>query len=281
MSGLSSASTSVDPRAACSRWVSAIGERIVQCFENSGMEQAELIGSDEIAARWGRTASLAVDPVLKLMSNNNATRSIVANRPAMVLNQKGWEGAEATSSSAAISQVLRFGIDVSEFRELVLHSQSAILSPGRERDVIVGRIRHIAQSSAWDDAERLLFKSSCIISLIESSQKDDKTVLEDILSEEEDEKIENVKSLKQDVFSAHRRIALFLEEQKVLRERAARGEVGGSGEEAFLIPSIDLFDEMLEKLQRLAAITESKIRNEGEKQQGHVGHHPKRPLRPV
>ena len=144
-----------------------------------------------------------------------------------------------------------------------------------QHDVIVGRIRHIAQSSSWDDAERLLFKSSCIISLIESSQKDDDIILEDILSEEEDEKTlgENVECLKRDVFSAHRRIALFLEEQKVMRERAARGEVSGRGEEAFLIPSIDLFDEMLDKMQRLAAITESKIRMQEEKQHGQGCHH--------
>lgn len=275
MTGLSSASATVaDPRATCSRWVSAIGEQIVRCFDNSGMEHSELIGSDESAARWGRTASLAVDPLLDLMKNRGGVRSIVAN-PATFFNQKGWEGAEAPSSSAAISQIVRLGVDVGEFRELILHSQHAILSQGRQDDVIVGRIRHIAQSSSWDDAERLLFKSSCIISLIESSQKDDDTILEDILSEEEDEKTlgENVECLKRDVFSAHRRIALFLEEQKVMRERAARGEVSGRGEEAFLIPSIDLFDEMLDKMQRLAAITESKIRMQEEKQHGQGCHH--------
>ena len=268
MTGLSLAPATVaDPRATCSRWVSAIGERIVQCFDNSGMEHSELIGSDESAARWDRTASLAVHPLLNHMKNRGGVRSIVAN-PATFFNQKGWEGSEATSSSAAISQIVRLGVDVSEFRELILHSQHAILSQGRQDDIILGRIRHIAQSSSWDDAERLLFKSSCIISLIESSKRDDDAVLEDILLEEEDEKPleENVDRLKRDVFSAHRRIALFLEEQKVLRERAIRGEVSGGGEEAFLIPSIDLFDEMLDKLQRLAAITESKIRLHEEKQ---------------
>ena len=266
MTGLSSASATVgDPRATCSRWVSAIGTRIVRCFDNSGMEHAELIGSDESAARWDRTASLAVDPVLKLMNNRDGVRSMVTN-PAMILLQKGWEGTEATSSSAAISQVLRLGIDVSEFRELILHSQSAILSPGRHDDIIVGRIRHIAQSSSWDEAERLLFKSSCIMSLIESSQKDDSAILEDILSEEDDNKTlgETVDGLKRDAFSAHRRIALFLEEQKVRRERVARGELSGNGEDPFLIPSIDLFDEILDKLQRLATITESRNRMQEE-----------------
>ena len=99
-------------------------------------------------------------------------------------------------------------------------------------------------------------------------------MLENILSEEEDEKEQggNVDSLKRDILSAHRRIALFLEEQKVLRERGARGEVSGSGEEAFLIPSIDLFDGMLEKLQRLAAVTEAKLRKQDERRQhGHDG----------
>ena len=276
MTGLSSAPATVaDPRATCSRWVSAIGERIVRCFDNSGMEHSELIGSDESAARWGRTTSLAVDPLLNLMKTRGGARSIVAN-PATLFNQKGWVGAEATSSSAAISQIIRLGVDVSEFRELILHSQHAILSQGRQDDVILGRIRHIAQSSSWDDAERLLFKSSCIMSLIESSRRDDDAVLEDILSEEEDEEKtlgENVERLKRDVFSAHRRVALFLEEQKVLRERAARGDVSGGGEEAFLLPSIDLFDELLDKLQRLAAITESKIRMQEEKQQQGQGCH--------
>jgi hypothetical protein len=96
-------------------------------------------------------------------------------------------------------------------------------------------------------------------------------MLENILSEEEDEKDQggnvDTDSLKRDILSAHRRIALFLEEQKVLRERGARGEVSGSGEEAFLIPSIDLFDEMLEKLQRLAAVTEAKLRKQDERRQ--------------
>ena len=273
ISGLSSASTAMDPRATCRNWVAAIGERIVRCFDNDGMEHAELIGSEESAARWERTAALTVDPVLKLM-NVDGAGSIVANSVAMLLHQNGWEGADVTSTSAAISQVVRLGLDVTDFRESILHSQSAILSRGREDDVIVGRIRHIAQSSAWDGAERLLFKSSCIISLIESSQKDDSAMLENILSEEEDEKDQggNVDSLKRDILSAHRRIALFLEEQKVLRERGARGEISGSGEEAFLIPSIDLFDEMLEKLQRLAAVTEAKLRKQDERRQhGHDG----------
>ena len=273
ISGLSLASTAMDPRATYRNWVAAIGDRIVRCFDNDGMEHAELIGSEESAARWERTAALTVGPVLKLM-NVDGAGSIVANSVAMLLHQNGWEGADVTSTSAAISQVVRLGLDVTEFRESILHSQSAILSRGREDDVIVGRIRHIAQSSAWDGAERLLFKSSCIISLIESSQKDDSAMLENILSEEEDEKYQggNVDSLKRDILSAHRRIALFLEEQKVLRERGARGEVSGSGEEAFLIPSIDIFDEMLEKLQRLAAATEDKLRKQDERRQhGHDG----------
>jgi len=245
--------STMDPRATCKLWVSAIGDRIVRCFEDNGMNLAEMIDSGEAAARWGRIASLSVTPFLGSMANG--AQSVQQHGPCL-LSQSGWEGVGSASPSAAIAEVLRIGLDVAEYRETILHAQRALMTPDRDDNTIVSRMKHEAITSGWDSAERVLVRSSLVISMVEA-KRDDADELENILSE--DDSVGSLESLRGEVLAAHRRVALYLEEQKVLRERNARGE---SEEEALLIPPADAFDDLLEKLQRLAARTEDRRRKQ-------------------
>lgn len=245
--------STMDPRATCKLWLSAIGDRIVRCFEDNGMNVAEMIGSGEASARWGRIASLTVTPFVGAMPNG--AQSVKQHGP-YLLSQSGWEGVGSASPSAAIAEVLRIGLDVAEYRETILHAQTALMTPDREDNTIISRMKHEAITSGWDSAERVLVKSSFVISMVEA-KRDDADELENILSEDDD--VGSLESLRSEVLGAHRRVALYLEEQKVLRERNARGE---SGEEALLIPPVDAFDDLLEKLQRLAAWTEDRRRKQ-------------------
>lgn len=105
------------------RWINAVSSRIVQSYENSLFEHAELIVRDETEARHKRFMSLAVEPLweaLQQRSGGNDDQHNSNNSPC--LHERH------TTTDSPTMKVLRFGMEVTEYRERCRHIQ-AILPP--------------------------------------------------------------------------------------------------------------------------------------------------------
>ena len=90
------------------QWIQALSDRIVQRHENSLLEHAELIVADECLARNKRHATVAIHP---LLPRGNATETNHQN-----VDQ--W--------SPIYRSVLRFGLQVAEYREQCRHVQAVL-----------------------------------------------------------------------------------------------------------------------------------------------------------
>ena len=101
------------------KWTEALSSRIVQSYENSLFEHADLIVRDETVARNKRFMSLAVEPLWEHYkshlevndednnnNNNHHHRHVPMDAPTM--------------------KILRFGIQVSEFKEQCRHVQAIL-----------------------------------------------------------------------------------------------------------------------------------------------------------
>ena len=85
------------------QWVAALTTKIIESFENSLMDQAELIVADETMARNRRISSLAVEP---LQQDSSSTTSMYL--------------------SLIRATVLRLGMSIAEYRELCRHLQTLL-----------------------------------------------------------------------------------------------------------------------------------------------------------
>ena len=244
--------SSADPRSICKRWVAAISERIIGCFEANGMELAELIGSEEASARWGRMKAESVAPLWKNLeeSYSSSTKGKISS------SISSWN-ARVGDGFAATAEIMRFGLDVFQFKETVRNAEGLCFGyDGKTDDSIVGRARLGAISLAWIEANRVVNASSLFVALLESSQGTSGMV-RTLIEEDGDEGKGDKDKLRRKCLSCHRKASFYLEEQNVLREVASRG--GTSAEQnsvVSLVPPADLFDELLLLLQSLAISTE-------------------------
>jgi len=96
------------------RWVSALNSRIVQSYENSLFDYAQLIVRDETEARNKRYLALAVEPFWEKQAGSK--EELLAS------------GSEASYRHMSVDShtmtVLRFGMEVMEFRERCRHIQA-------------------------------------------------------------------------------------------------------------------------------------------------------------
>lgn len=81
------------------QWIAALTTKIMESFENSLMDQAELIVADETIARNKRISSVAVEPLLKTSSTME-------------------EDSSSVYLSLIRASVLRLGMEISEYREI-------------------------------------------------------------------------------------------------------------------------------------------------------------------
>jgi len=88
------------------QWIAALTNKIMESFENSLMDQAELIVADETMARNRRISALAVEPLYQ-------EEEIVSSSSRMY-----WSLIRAT--------VLRFGVSIAEYKELCRHVQTLL-----------------------------------------------------------------------------------------------------------------------------------------------------------
>jgi hypothetical protein len=147
------------------RWIQCLSDRIVQCHENKVLEHAELIVEDEALAHNKRLSALAIEPLMTAYA------------------EMGDDG--------FLMNVLRWGIEVAEYREQCRHVQSrmpakriviaaaaAVLSAGdnpaapsprrlfespkgnKEEEIVDSEMRRDMIRSAWDSAATLLVRAT-------------------------------------------------------------------------------------------------------------------------
>jgi hypothetical protein len=85
------------------KWIQTLSERIVQSYENSLLENAELIVADECLARNRRRTSTAVQPLWDAVCASHDPSSVHTVR---------------------LGAILRLGIEVAEYRECCRHVQA-------------------------------------------------------------------------------------------------------------------------------------------------------------
>ena len=102
------------------RWIEALSSRIVQSFENSLIDHAELIVADECLARNRRLAQHAVDPLWKVLQKEEHQK---AER---VGESIADDFATCHQRNEKIGVVLRWGMQVAAYRECCRHIQSML-----------------------------------------------------------------------------------------------------------------------------------------------------------
>ena len=153
------------------QWIHAIRQRLLECYEQSLMQNAELIITDEVVARNHRFRSVAVDPLIakwnaqqlneeKEEKNENGCRFItptedeIRNHLPRLLHRLPVHSKEQFQAN-----VLRFGLEVASYKEKCLHLQSLLLSQagegGSSRDV--ARVDSaVLSQEIWGNASFLL-----------------------------------------------------------------------------------------------------------------------------
>jgi hypothetical protein len=96
------------------RWVTALSSRIVQSYENSLFEHAELIVRDETQARNKRMMAVAVEPLWEYCLLREKSKP------------KGHDKTRFSPLDLPTLQILRFGMEVSEYRERCRHVQAIL-----------------------------------------------------------------------------------------------------------------------------------------------------------
>ena len=102
-------------------WLRALSHRIVQSFENSMLDSSQLIIADECKARSGRMAAVAADSLWNTLAPTADEEIQFAN-----------------TTKSAVAAVIRWAIDVAEYRESCRYIQA--LLPPRASAVVAGEL---------------------------------------------------------------------------------------------------------------------------------------------
>jgi hypothetical protein len=94
-------------------WIHALAERIAQSFENSLIDQAELIVADECLVRGRRMAQQAVVPLWKVLAEKRGGSSSHKNTGQL-------------ASEPHVGAVLRYGMHVASFKECCRYINSSL-----------------------------------------------------------------------------------------------------------------------------------------------------------
>lgn len=177
------------------QWIQSLSTRLIDSYDNSFLENAELIVAEESLARNQRYKSIAVD-ALRLNDRTLARASsqgsfashhehqaheeekqieCLLNNMQIDLYTLASEG-ETNNKVNFSAQVVRLGINVAEYRESCRHiqvsllSQIGFLSDQEEKEpnlpVLTVAIQKMVQD-LWHDASRLLGQATQIASLVQ------------------------------------------------------------------------------------------------------------------
>jgi hypothetical protein len=121
-------------------WMESISDRILQSFENSLLDNAQLVISDECLARNSRCGAVAVQPLVDIAiaittretskSSNENSSTTVKNHGNSNSKPAVWllESISSPIQGRHVGTVLRWAMEVSDYREYCRHVQS-ILPP--------------------------------------------------------------------------------------------------------------------------------------------------------
>ena len=104
------------------RWVAALSSRIVQSYENSLFDFAQLIVRDETEARNKRFMAVAVEPLWEKQQASLETMVPRDNKPKIYVN----DDRRHVAMDSPTMTILRFGMEVTEFRERCRHIQVSL-----------------------------------------------------------------------------------------------------------------------------------------------------------
>lgn len=110
------------------RWVSAVSSRIIQSYENSLFEHAQLIVRDETEAHHKRLVAVAVAPLWeKRKASLETTAKNVQDEHDNQIQKVSVDNAamQVTMDSPTMT-ILRFGMEVNAFREQCRHIQATL-----------------------------------------------------------------------------------------------------------------------------------------------------------
>ena len=110
------------------RWVSAVSSRIIQSYENSLFEHAQLIVRDETEARHKRLVAVAVAPLWEKQkaSLETITKKSQDQHDNRMQKVTGDNPAVQVTMDSPTMTVLRFGMEVTAFREQCRHIQATL-----------------------------------------------------------------------------------------------------------------------------------------------------------
>ena len=116
-------------RALQQQWIRALTTKIMESFENSLLEHAELIVADETMARNRRFSSVAVDPLCEQQQQQQQQQSSASIDliPSRSIDAETSDGNNQSMYLSLIqASVLRLGMDIAEYRELCRHVQALL-----------------------------------------------------------------------------------------------------------------------------------------------------------
>ena len=163
-------------------WIHALSSKIIESYENSLMDHAELIVSDESIARNKRIQSIAIDPLMMTTtmtmsatstSSTNEENSNIQEGNTKRQQRDKYNNISSSSSSGssseknAIASVVRLGLDISEYREQCRHIQAFLTV---DKDTNKRRVQN-----TWDMATELLSKATTVTMEVQKQHSNNTT----------------------------------------------------------------------------------------------------------
>jgi hypothetical protein len=262
------------------KWIQALSERIVQSYENSLLENAELIVADECLARNRRRTSVAVQPLWDAVCTNNPDQS----------------SCSSSVQTVRVGAILRLGVEVAEYRECCRHVQArmpakspVVVTTPRRASPRSGDVQRIPVSASiafepmdpvlqdmiratWEHAAALLARVSHVSLQVQSGSTDHKRPSRSI--ETQCRHIDYV------ITGRFRSARSLNGELAAADSMSSTGMSSTSGTNSHdEPPPTDLFDSLLAELQGLAAspqlaiVTGTSIGTENGTTNGENHHH--------
>lgn len=250
------------------QWIQALTTKIMESFENSLLDHAELIVADEAIARNRRFASIAVEPFY-----DDSSESDHISAPILAETS----GNESMYLSLIQANVLRLGMDIAEYREMCRHvhallpanhpivarsssgsngySSRRAATSSTNHEHSNGNGKHTAVpmdgtavnqvQAAWDIATRLLDKATHVALEVQQYAH----------HQNPKQKLPQQMSLSHSLETHCKHIDYVLTGQRRPVRAASPTNTNGRTVDRHTPPPLDLFDFLLSELQALARTT--------------------------
>lgn len=164
------------------QWIQAIRQRLLECYEQSLLQNAELILTDEVVARNHRVRSVAVDPMIAKWAEQrhfhqdneekeeNETLSVPTENDHRRPFPRLLHCLSGHSKEQFQASVIRLGMDIASYKEQCLHLQALLLSQagqGVNDSTALSAVDSATLSQEiWENASQLLDRATDISSQV-------------------------------------------------------------------------------------------------------------------